>query len=236
MDPFDRSAPPPPKRGLGCFAKGCLTLLIVGGVLIGLGIFFTYQGYQKVRGYLADQPANIRVYPATDAEYQAVEQKLAPFLQGIETNRRATVELTGDELNTLVAREPGFSGLRGKAYFSLAQGYLTMDFSRSLGNDRRARTYYLNGKVTTAVNVDAGEVKVSPQSAKINGQAVPAWIMQAFNNRDFMKQSGGILDEEINRNPKLRDFLRHLRKAHVDGEKLVLTSAGEPVAATPAAP
>lgn len=234
LDPYDRNVPPPRKRGLGCFLKGCLTLIVVGCLTIALvGVFF-YKGYQRVRGYLANAPVAIQVYPATDEQYQAVQAKLALFLDAVATNRRATVELTADDLNTLVAREPGFSELRGKVAFSMAGGYLAADFSRMLADSRESTPLYLNGRATAALNVKDGEVQLSPQSVSLNGQALPAWITQLLNNRDFMKGSGGILDDEINRQPALRDFLRHLRSAHVNGDRLVLTSVGEPVPNPPA--
>lgn len=231
MDPYDRNLPPPRKRGLGCFAKGCLTLVVVGCLTIVLVGVFLYKGYQQVRGYLADAPIAIQAYPATDDQYQAVQAKLAPFLDAIGANRRATVELTADDLNILVAREPGFSDLRGKVAFSMAGGYLAADFSRRLADSRESDPLYLNGRATAAINVDNGEVQLSPHTVSLNGKALPAWITQLLNNRDFMKGSGGILDEEINRKPQLREFLRHLRSAHVNGDRLVLTSTGEPVAA-----
>lgn len=235
MDPYDRNPSPPRKRGLGCFAKGCLTLVVVGCLTIALVGFFLYKSYQRVRGYLADAPIAIQVYPATDEQYQAVQAKLAPFLEAIGSNHRATVELTADDLNILVAREPEFSELRGKVAFSMAGGYLAADFSRLLPDSRESAPLYLNGRATTALNVNDGEVQLSPQSVSLNGKALPTWITQLLNNRDFMKSSGGILDEEINRKPEIREFLRHLRSAHVNGDRLVLTSVGEPVAATPAA-
>lgn len=136
----------------------------------------------------------------------------------------------------LVAREPNFANLRGKAAFAMAGGYLIVDFSRTLDDTGRNKEYYLNGRAEAAIDVDAGEVKLSPHRLFLNGKPLPAWILQLLNNRDFVKSSGGLLDDEINRQPQLRDFLRRLRTAHVDGDHLVLTSVGEPVAAPPAAP
>lgn len=237
IDPSHPNYQPPRKRGLGCFAKGCLTLVVVGILTIALVGVFIYKSYQQVRSYLADAPVPIRIYPATDEQYQAVQAKLAPFFDAIASNHRTTVELTADDLNTLIAREPGFSDVRGKVAISMAGGYLAADFSRMISDSRETSTaLYLNGRATAAINVDNGEVQLSPHTVTLNGKALPAWITQLLNNRDFMKSSGGILDDEINRKPQLREFLRRLHSAHVDGDRLVLTSVGEPVAATPAAP
>ncbi len=53
---------PPPKRGSGCLAKGCLTVIVVAILLVVVGVGGTYWGLRHV--YLSDKPAPI---PETNA-------------------------------------------------------------------------------------------------------------------------------------------------------------------------
>src|SRR6266581_8593949 len=47
---------PPPKRGMGCFAKGCLILIALGILLVVVGVGGTWSLRQI---YLSDKPAPI---------------------------------------------------------------------------------------------------------------------------------------------------------------------------------
>ena len=100
---------------MGCFAKGCL-IVIAAGVLV----FFMVGGVswyvaRNVMPFLGPDPGKaIRVFPATDEQYQAVQNKLAPFVQAVNAGHAATVSLTADDINILVAREPQLADLRGQ--------------------------------------------------------------------------------------------------------------------------
>src|SRR5436190_23705328 len=48
---------PPPKRGMGCFAKGCLILIAFGILLDAAGIGGTFLSLRRI--YLSDKPAPI---------------------------------------------------------------------------------------------------------------------------------------------------------------------------------
>ena len=48
---------PPPKRGMGCFGKGCLILIVLAILLVVVGVGGTYWSLRHV--YLSDKPAPI---------------------------------------------------------------------------------------------------------------------------------------------------------------------------------
>src|SRR2546423_14156222 len=53
---------PPPKRGMGCFAKSCLMLIVLAILLVVVGIGGTFWGVRHV--YLSDKPVPIAQAPA----------------------------------------------------------------------------------------------------------------------------------------------------------------------------
>lgn len=235
MDPHDPGLPPARRAGMGCVAKGCLTLAVVAILLIAVTGYLSYRGVQMVRGYLSDHPANVRVYPATDEQYQAVQQKLAPFVTGLENNQRASVELTADDLNTLVARDPNFADLRGRAAFSLARERLVADLSVPLnvGRTGERSQIYFNGRFETGLLVDDGVVSLQPRAISVNGASVPRWLMDLLQKPEAMKGFDQAFNDNVNQEPKVRDVLRHLRTLRIEGDRLVLTSTGEPAVAAP---
>src|SRR4029450_12998005 len=52
----------PPKRGMGCFAKSCLILIVLAMLLVVVGVGGTFWGVRHV--YLSDKPAPIPQVPA----------------------------------------------------------------------------------------------------------------------------------------------------------------------------
>jgi len=48
---------PPPKRGMGCFAKGCLILIVLAILVVVVGGGGTFWSVRHV--YLSDKPAPI---------------------------------------------------------------------------------------------------------------------------------------------------------------------------------
>src|SRR5438046_5622322 len=52
---LNTQAEPPPKRGMGCFAKSCLMLIVLAVLLVAVGVGGTFWGVRRV--YLSDKPA-----------------------------------------------------------------------------------------------------------------------------------------------------------------------------------
>jgi len=105
--------PPPPARGMGCFAKGCLTLIIVAVALFIVclcGGWFVLTRFADK--FTATQPAMVEVQQPTPAEAQAAQAKREALRAAIRNNQETTVEFTADDLNTLIANDPDFRRAR----------------------------------------------------------------------------------------------------------------------------
>src|SRR5215211_2706516 len=108
----------PPKRGMGCFAKGCLLLLVFGILLVVIGVGGTYWSVRNV--YLSDKPAPIpetsapseTTGPARPGETSVgapseksaeVRERLDTMKQTARAHERTGVELTAADINALIA-------------------------------------------------------------------------------------------------------------------------------------
>ena len=122
--------PPPRRKGMGCFGKGCL--LIIGLIVVGvIGLFvggYTMTSKKPreipvVETSSADQQAVITrwnefkntnqfgaIEPAQPAETAVPDESATP---GPESNR---IELTADDINQLIAAN---RKARGKAYVTI---------------------------------------------------------------------------------------------------------------------
>ncbi len=114
---MNASVEPPPKRGKGCFAKGCLILIAVGIVLVVGGIGGSYWSLRHI--YLSDKPAPIpeaaaptetsaatpgETSVATPSEKSAeVRERLDTMKQAARAHERTGVEFTAADINVLIA-------------------------------------------------------------------------------------------------------------------------------------
>src|ERR1700751_3042662 len=69
---------PPPKRGMGCFAKGCLTFIVFGVLLVVAGVGGTFLGLRYI--YLSDKPA-----PITEASAPSEASAATPAQTSVAT-------------------------------------------------------------------------------------------------------------------------------------------------------
>jgi hypothetical protein len=212
---------PPPKRGLGCFARGCLILVIFGIVLAIACVAGLYWGFQRhsaiVHGLywlakthsLAETPAPVPEFTASDEQIQRVQERWRDFEQKIRAGQQAELELTADDLNSLIA---GHRDARWKAFVSIEENRLRLQTSVSLG-EFLGRSGYFNGDIMIQLN--GAESLEHPQLSRIvvNSKPVP---------RDLLNWRY--------RSRRLRDYIAEYRNSHDIGTieirdgKLILRS------------
>src|SRR5947208_2164061 len=96
---------PPPRSGMGCFAKGCLTILVLGFLfcaVVGIGGWFFYK--KTFSNLTSTEPIDVQVQKPSPAQVQTAEQSATQLDESIARNQETTVEFTGPELNHLLQR------------------------------------------------------------------------------------------------------------------------------------
>src|SRR6266478_6847374 len=106
---------PPPKRRLGCFARGCLILVVFAIVLAIACLAGLYWGFQRhsaiVHSFywlaktnsIAETPAPVPEFAASDEQIQAVQERWRDFEQKTRAGQPAEIQLTADDINNLIA-------------------------------------------------------------------------------------------------------------------------------------
>jgi hypothetical protein len=177
---------PPPRKGLGCFARGCLILLVFGIVLAIACFAGLYWGFQRhsavIHGVfwlakthsIADAPAPVPEFTASENQIQAVHQRLQEFEQKTRAGQPAEIELTADDINTLIATN---GEVRGKVFVSIEKNRLRLQASVPLGEFIGRSGYYFNGDIT--VESKGPESLENPQLNRIvvNGEPVPSDLL-----------------------------------------------------------
>jgi hypothetical protein len=227
----------PRARKRGCILKGCLVLFIVAmllGIIIGGAGWYAYNGMAP---FLKQQPAPIRVYPATDAQYQAVLAKVAPFNQALETGTAATLELTAEDLDILIARDPAWAELRGKLYLAIANNNLVADVSTPANEDANTdMQLYFNARLILGASIAEGELTaVIRRIETLSGHPLSGVLARYATSPAFAQTFNDSINRRIQDNSYLARYIAKLRTASIEHNHILVTAAGHPApAGTPA--
>jgi hypothetical protein len=212
---------------MGCFAKGCLTVLILGFLLIagvvGSGWFVLTR---MVNNLTSTAPADVRMEQPRDAQYQSAETTLARLNSAITANEETTVEFTSADLNALMARDEDFKEFRGRAHIDIADSMMTISLSVPLNSFhwRRTRGRWFNGTARFSFVYESGQFRVELESAEAGGHHLPGkfltdTFMSSFNdglNESFQEKRGDYAGGE--------NFWRHVKSISLAGDKMVVTT------------
>ncbi|HWX16262.1 MAG TPA: hypothetical protein VNY07_06715 [Chthoniobacterales bacterium] len=199
--------PPPQRKGMGCFGRGCLILLVFALVLIlacCAGLYWGYRNHSAlVRGayFLAkthaitDSPRPLPQYNAPEQEIQAVKGRWQDFEHAVQERQPAEIELTADEINGLIEAN---RHARGKAFVSIEGNRLSLQTSVPLGKFLGQSGYYLSGDITIQSDAAASLAKPRLESVALNSQPVPHdlldWKYHSRSLRDYLAEYSPIQD------------------------------------------
>lgn len=180
--------PPPQHRGLGCFAKGCLILLVF---FIMLGLAFvagTYYASRFVRSeYFSSEHERLPISKATIEEETAVRGRWDAFMKAARGHEPARIELSADDINALIAAD---SSLRGDAYVTIEDNAAHLHVSIPVVRSWWVRGRYINGQciVESAPSGKPEEARIT--RIVVNGRPVGeeflSWQYNAWSFHRFV--------------------------------------------------
>jgi hypothetical protein len=191
---------PPPRKGLGCFARGCLILVVFGIVLAIACVAGLYWGFERhsaiVHGIywlakthsIAEAPVPVPEFAASEEQIQRGQERWRDFEQKIRAGQQAEIELTADDVNSLIAAN---RDKRWKAFVSMEDNRLRLQTSVPLG-EFLSRPGYFNGDIMIQLN-GAQSLK-NPQLNRIvvNSEPVPRdilnWKYRSRRLRDYIAE------------------------------------------------
>jgi hypothetical protein len=192
--------PPPQKKGLGCFAKGCLVALILGVLFLllagGAGYFFVSHG----------KPTALPVEKISSEELSDVQQRIEQFKsappqpspeQSPQPETTATpsaeqpaqppkreLRLTASEMNGLIAANP-----KARGHASVSMSGNTANVQVSIPTDKLPGLPrgYLNGNFSITTNGPTSLESVQVSKVQANGLPVPSDVLSwSYRGRSLM--------------------------------------------------
>jgi len=183
---------PPPKRGMGCFANGCLILIAFGILLVAAGIGGIFLSLRHI--YLSDKPAPIpeasvpgavtlgEASAATLSETSVtVRERLDTIKSSARAHQQTGAEFTAGDINALIAanrKSRGTAFVRidgnvGQVQLSIPLKRFDLPFRNAFGLGDR----YLNASVTMVAPPGTNANNVQLSAVTINGHSLPTGVL-----------------------------------------------------------
>ena len=209
---------------MGCFAKGCLTLLILGFLCIAGVIGTSWYVFHKLasNNLISDAPMPVQLEQPTEAQYQAADTSLTKLKTAANEGREETVSFTAADLNALLARHSDFRDLSGHARVEIADSTMTVSLSAPidgfLWSSKKRR--WFNGIVRFTGVYENGEFQMNIDSARGGEYEVPDYILSRVNRN----LSQVISDNTDDWRRETGVDLRRVKRMSIEGDKLIITT------------
>jgi len=170
---------------------------IVLAIACAAGLYWGFQRHSAiVHGIywlakthsIAEAPAPVPESAASDEQIQRVQERWRDFEQKIRAGQQAEIELTADDINSLIAAN---RDKRWKAFVSMEDNRLRLQTSVPLG-EFLGRSGYFNGDIM--IQLDGAQSLEHPQLNRIvvNSKPVPRdlldWKYRSRRLRDYIAE------------------------------------------------
>jgi hypothetical protein len=207
----------PAKRG--CLFYGGIAL-IVFVLLVGLIGYWSVRYAIKATDRLISEytdtvPATLEKVEVSPDRLKEVQQRLAAFKEALDKKSSAEeLALSAEDLNTLIAGDPGFRELRDKLFVGIEgdriQGQLSLPLEQIGWEKLKGR--YLNGTATFKLSLEKGALKVVLDDVTVKGKPLPATLRAVLNRN---------LAENARPRPKNAKGVEQFDTIKVEGGKLI---------------
>ncbi len=230
-NPNQPGYPPPTRQGMGCVAKGCITVV---AIVMVLGVLFvgaaTYL-FHNLPAFHTASPVAIRTFPASDAQYQDVLARETAFIKALNAGQAGTLALSADDLNTLVARDPDWKDVRGKMYLSIEKNELVAESSFPIPDDAGrfggggAPRGYFNGRIRFAASYSGGELTLFVRRIEsMDGKPLSDLMLSLLNRLDLAASFNQNMRDEQRKGTAWAEAMPKVQKVVVENDHIVATA------------
>ena len=196
-----------------CLLIGCggVIVLAIGGVLVM--VFGTKWALNKaIDTYTETQPQELPISNWTPEQRQQVEERLEKFKKQFDAGDAVTLELSADEINALISKDPKVQGM---AYVTLegdqVKGQVSIPLDEFFPEGEKR---YLNGEATFRVKIENGLLEIYLESLTAKGNSLPGFIMNELQGKNLANDAQ--FDEET------RNALKRIERLEIKNEKIIL--------------
>lgn len=209
---------PQQRRRRGCLFYGGLAALVVAVVLFGV-----YFGFRYAKGVI-NQLTDTKPMPLPSTRLPQVQvfqlnDRIQTFEDAIrDGDPTGPLELSGDEVNSLISTEPSMASLKNHLYVTIDGDQLHAQVSlpaEELGLVA-LRGRYINASGVFNVGLTNGQLGITAESLVAKGKPVARHVMRRIAAQN--------LAAKFNEDPQVAEALKSLKAIEVKDGKLVIVA------------
>jgi hypothetical protein len=205
------------KKRPGCLFYGCLTVIILLFLFVGLSGYGLWKLKDKALSYTEEEPLLFEQITIDEERLQEIQEKIAGFSEAVKGGEGGGyLILSADEVNALINSYPLFDAHGGgikvafeneqiKGVVSLPLKGLPLGF---------AEGRYLNGSATFNVWCEGGLLIITMDALEVKGREVPDVIMNEIRKTNLAK--------DLYKDVEQARMLKRLKKVDVRDGKLLI--------------
>ena len=178
-----------PEGGSGkCFLTGCIVLVIVGLIVVGLLYGAYLWAVNTIRSYTAEAPIDLPALDVSYEDYEAAEERVAEFEQSLAAAARegagengelpeARLALSERDLNAMIAFDPEWSFAKDRVHIALQGSELNARVSIPLDFVWFLKGRFLNGDLRMKPVIEDGELTPGLVSLVANDKEVEEQVL-----------------------------------------------------------
>jgi hypothetical protein len=203
--------------------RGCLFYGGLAAVVVAVALFGVYFGFRYAKGVI-NQLTDTKPMPLPSTHLPQVQMfELKDRIETFEDSIRDGVptdplQLSGDEVNSLIATEPSFAALKNHLYVTIDGDQLHAQVSfpaEDLGLDA-LRGRYINASGVFDVGITNDQLRITAESLTAKGKPVARHVMRRIAAQN--------LAAKFNEDPQAAEALKNLRAVEVKDGKLVISA------------
>jgi len=220
--PSEAPAPPPSpaprkKKGPGCFFWGCLSCLLILGIVVIAGVAVVRKTIGLIDEYTSEAPMQVPAVTYSYEQMAELDARLERFEKALERGESARLVLSADDLNAKISTMKEFREAGGRAHVQIPGDQITATLSIPLEKllpIGRFKGRHLNGKATIRIALSAGNLTLLVDKLEANGKALPEdWM------REIRKKNIGA---EMTEDPEFRKTIAKVKRINVQDGKLIV--------------
>ena len=225
-DSMEETKGPSPLPGLkarscwyyGCFTIGMMILIVVLSIYLG-GRYFLKT---FVSEYTSEAGIDLPKSALSETNWESLRARVQTFLESLErTNGAVWLELSSDEINALIERDPHLQVFKGRLYVTLESETARCQFSyplEGLGAHAILHGRYLNGKAQLVPNLVNGKIYLTLLNIEVNGKTVPDTVKPGLQAHNLM--------QTLNDDSASQAVIHHLSGITIQKGKILVAAKG----------
>jgi len=210
-----------PKKRIGCVGCGCAVLAAIVILLIILMGWGCYSLYTTTVSFTSTAGVPVPQFDGGDQVLTTVHQKLAAFQQASQASQPASLHLTADEINTLIARDPSYAKAKGHLFVTLKDNEATIQTSVPLSSMESVALTdrYLNGTLTFGLSFNSTDKSLN---VDLRGLHLNDRDLSGSLNAGSSQSLNPLLNQKLQANPVIHEFLNHVQNLTIENSELVI--------------